>query len=105
MIEALRHDADNRVRPSIQHQRLAEYVSTGAEMRLPKGVRQDSLTVHSGLIFSERKGAAQQRLNTEEFEQVAAGTCRLHMFRLSTAAQRQISLHARSELRKGVALA
>ena len=57
-IETLRHDADNGIRLTIQHDRLAENIRAQAELIPPNRVAQDNYVFFAGFAFRLEEDAA-----------------------------------------------
>ncbi len=67
-IEARRHDADDRVRLLVEHQRRAEHRGAGAEAALPETVTEDGETRSADAVFVGREQPSSDRLDAERGE-------------------------------------
>ena len=106
-LESLRHDADHRVRTSIQHEDATDHIFRAIEMALPKRVTENHLEAAgtaAGLLICARETAAQRGSDPEHVEELAAHFLSAHALRFLFIHQRKSPVAIDRNARKAAVL-
>ncbi len=101
VVEAGRHDADDRARPPVEHHLAAEHAAVAAEGVLPQPVREHHHVVAPRRVFGGEEAAPERRRDAEGREERLHHPRRHQLPRLSAAEQRRLPPGVGSEAAEG----
>src|SRR5262245_66636055 len=99
MLKPRRHDADNRIRITVERDVASERIRVGAETSLPQAMAQNHDAWRSGAVFFRRKCATKSGLGACHLKEIGREPIADQQFRLAHYGKVELRVARRSEER------
>src|SRR6266498_5464459 len=92
MLKTRRHDADNRMRDTVERDAASERIRVGAETPMPQAMAQNHDAWRHGAVFFRRKPTTKNGLHTCHLKEIGSEAIADKQFRLAHSGQVLLSV-------------